>query len=336
MPQPPIDPALALFELGMLMLSVTACFQVLHMYRRGSVLPYEPRRPVPWGPIGCTLAVLLLLFVAISALGGDSREAISETPVKPHSSWGLINAMLAQLLIVVAFLFVVALFSKATLRDLGLPMNWRIFIRDVLIGAAACLAALAPVHLTQFLMLSLFFPKLTESGHPIIKMVMESPSSSVMFWTGVATVVMAPICEEITFRLLLQGWLERWEDEQLGWRQPAVVPLASEIESPGSTGLQVDALQSGPELAPALPAPDPPRRGIGGLPYGWFPILVSAVAFGIAHFGYGPEPVPIFLLGLVLGYVYQRTHRLIPSIVTHALFNLFTMFILWRMLYGHS
>ena len=81
---------------------------------------------------------------------------------------------------------------------------------------------------------------------------------------------------------------------------------------------------------------NPPRRGVGGMPYGSFPILISASLFGLAHFGYGPEPVPIFLLGLVLGYVYQRTHRIVPCIVAHALFNLFTMVVLWRMVYHPS
>jgi membrane protease YdiL (CAAX protease family) len=61
------------------------------------------------------------------------------------------------------------------------------------------------------------------------------------------------------------------------------------------------------------------------------PILISSALFGAAHFGYGPEPLPIFLLAIVLGYVYQRTHRIIPCIVAHALFNGLTMATLWGM-----
>ena len=75
----------------------------------------------------------------------------------------------------------------------------------------------------------------------------------------------------------------------------------------------------------------PPSRGLTGLPYGWLPILISSLLFALAHFGYGPEPVPLFALALILGYVYQRTHRIIPGIVAHALFNLVTVATLWRM-----
>jgi membrane protease YdiL (CAAX protease family) len=79
-------------------------------------------------------------------------------------------------------------------------------------------------------------------------------------------------------------------------------------------------------LAPALP----PRFGLGGLPYGSLPILIGSLLFALAHIGYGPEPVPLFFLALILGYVYQRTHRIVPSIVAHALFNGASLFALWR------
>ena len=42
---------------------------------------------------------------------------------------------------------------------------------------------------------------------------------------------------------------------------------------------------------------EPPERGVVGLPYGWLPILISSLLFALAHFGYGPEPVPLFCPG---------------------------------------
>jgi membrane protease YdiL (CAAX protease family) len=342
MPQPPIDPALEMFKLGMMLLSITACMNLIFMRRRGPVLPYEPRRPVPWGVVGGILALMMLLSVGFPAVSGGNEVVPGGSP-KSISTSGLITAMFAELLIVVSFLSVVAMYSKATARDLGMASSNRERVRDLFIGAAACLAALAPVHITQQAMLYLFFPNLIGSEQPIIKKVLATPDPILLLFAGVTTVVIAPICEEITFRLLFQGWLERWEDERLGWRRPSLeTPLAN-----GGTQnadnvathpelMSLDAAQVSANGAALLPEPTPPRKGVGGLAYGWFPIIVSATVFGLVHYGYGPEPVPIFLLGLVLGYVYQRTHRILPSIVAHALFNLFTMVILWRMMYQHN
>lgn len=38
-------------------------------------------------------------------------------------------------------------------------------------------------------------------------------------------------------------------------------------------------------------------------------------------FSYSLDPVPLFFLAIVLGFLYQRTHRLLPSLVLHAYFN---------------
>jgi membrane protease YdiL (CAAX protease family) len=42
-----------------------------------------------------------------------------------------------------------------------------------------------------------------------------------------------------------------------------------------------------------------------------------------------PDPVALFILALVLGTLYYRTHRIVPSIVTHAAFNATTLLLLW-------
>ena len=120
MPPEPIDPArnFPLFQGGILLLSIVACMNVIHMRRSGAVLPYEPRRPVPWGPIGCILAMTYLLMTAMSAFGGDG-----DGHPEPHTASSLSTAILVQSLIVGGFVFAIAAFSKATPRDLGLPMK---------------------------------------------------------------------------------------------------------------------------------------------------------------------------------------------------------------------
>src|SRR3979409_1204573 len=116
MPPEPIDPVVNIFAGGTILLSIVACLNVIHARRKGPVLPYEPRRPVPWGPIGCILAMTYLLMTAMSAFGGDG-----DGHPEPHTASSLSTAILVQSLIVGGFVFAIAAFSKATPRDLGLP-----------------------------------------------------------------------------------------------------------------------------------------------------------------------------------------------------------------------
>ena len=52
--------------------------------------------------------------------------------------------------------------------------------------------------------------------------------------------------------------------------------------------------------------------------------------FASMHIGHGPAPIPLFFLGIGLGYTYQRTHRVLPCIVTHALFNALNLLVFWN------
>jgi membrane protease YdiL (CAAX protease family) len=151
-----------------------------------------------------------------------------------------------------------------------------------------------------------------------------------------AAVVVAPLCEELMFRLVLQGWLEKWEDRELGWRSAIGAPneLVEVVAPDGAACTDASVAESRmlAEELESLSLSPPPMTGVGGLPCGWFPIGLSSILFALAHVGWGPDPVALFLLALILGYVYQRTHRIVPSIVTHALFNGMALFALWRVM----
>jgi membrane protease YdiL (CAAX protease family) len=57
--------------------------------------------------------------------------------------------------------------------------------------------------------------------------------------------------------------------------------------------------------------------------------VISGTLFALAHMGQGVAPASLLPLGMALGYLYQRTHRILPSIVCHALFNGFSLLMLW-------
>lgn len=50
-------------------------------------------------------------------------------------------------------------------------------------------------------------------------------------------------------------------------------------------------------------------------------IYATAVLFSLAHSVVWPTPIPLFVLGLGLGYVMVRTRSLWPCVLLHALFN---------------
>jgi membrane protease YdiL (CAAX protease family) len=273
--------------------------------------------PVPWGVAGTLLAVFFVALPIATALFGGTAAA-REEPGDP--AWQIAGYIVEQALITAVFLTAIAAFSGATASDLGLS---RQFGRGVAIGLIAWLAALLPVQGVQALLFSWFH---TPSQHPLVQLVIDKPSPALMVAAFVAAVIVAPICEEIIFRLLLQGWLERLEDVRLGWRS-AVQPTAP-VDVAAATETDLPTTPSPAEWAP--PMPGPPRRGLAGLPYGWAPILISSEMFGLAHFGHGTDPIPLVLLGMILGYTYQRTHKIVPCIVTHMAFNLLSMIVLWR------
>ncbi|MCI0334318.1 MAG: CPBP family intramembrane metalloprotease, partial [Planctomycetes bacterium] len=255
----------------------------------------------------------------------------------------LVGFIVSQTLIVGVILFVVSVLSGANLRDLGMPASTRELARDVRIGFVAFLAALAPVHAIQQLLFYVLGLDKESSSHPLIQMVSgDEPNFTLLLLASVVAVIVAPLAEEILFRLLLQGWLEKWEDLWLGWRRstPTNDPISDVVlqqilEQPNDALLApVTIDETGQHAEPTSTIS--PTCGIARLPFGWMPILFSSLLFAIAHYGHGPDPVAIFVLALILGYVYQRTHRIVPTIVAHALFNAFAMVILWQMILSNA
>src|SRR5262245_47124545 len=142
-PQPPPDPVLNSFIYGTLLLSILMGLYCLAARRRGPLLTYEPRRPVPWNVAACVLAVLMGLF-ALAARSGTAASGETEVSHEVMVSAGdLVFQLLTTLFIVGGFLTVVALLSNATRVDLGFPRGLADVPRDMAIGTLACLAALA-------------------------------------------------------------------------------------------------------------------------------------------------------------------------------------------------
>jgi membrane protease YdiL (CAAX protease family) len=273
--------------------------------RRGFLLEYQPRQAVPWGPAAALLAIIFVLM-ALAPSPADNKALPPELPPLPDPQLPLdaigrlVQLIFAPVIVVGGFVFVVALFSRATLHDLGLPTYADELPRDTALGIATCLAAL-PIVYGVLAVVSIFIEE--PSQHPMIELIRQQPHPAVFVLAAISAVIIAPICEELTFRLLLQGWLEKWE-----------------------VGANVEARMTNDEDVQSSFV----IRHSSFLPHGWLPIVLSSGLFALAHYGHGAAPVALFFLAVALGYTYQRTHRIIPCIVAHSVFNLLTIVTLWR------
>jgi membrane protease YdiL (CAAX protease family) len=256
---------------------------------------------------------------------------------------------------------------------------------DVRLGAAAfCL--LAPVVYGIQLVMVQIWP----SEHPLVDMIREDETGRLLWLGAFTAVAVAPLFEELAFRLFLQGWLENlvrivnheplpkelhpaedaespsdphWHLLIWGWSgsRPAGVSHADPLVEKGAEGLEdhwaEDARRGSPSgspvsgagrhesgavgeagrLAGELPTgrgatnpytfqsrevePQrvelPPPRGVLLVT----PIVVSSVIFALLHYSHGPDWIALLVLALGLGYLYQRTRRIVPCIVVHLLLN---------------
>lgn len=299
------------------------------LLRGNEILAFEPRRETPWGIIAVLLSFFLLIGCQIAVglafgMTPDAEPTVSQT--EALLTWNAVAILAATL----ASIGVIHLFVRAGPEDFGIALEH--VPRDIFIGVYAFLI-LAPI--TFGIQYVFVYVVGIESHHPLIELLKED-STGVLF--GVVTllaVVVAPVSEEYFFRVLLQGWLERVllfripHDPGVEHPSRSDVAQSGEDETQGSMGLTPESesnLYSSPVPIPAMD-----RRAVSSVVpnASSIPIMISAAVFALMHWSHGPDPAALFVLAIGLGYLYQRTHRWLPCVVTHACLNGTTMLLLW-------
>jgi membrane protease YdiL (CAAX protease family) len=288
-------------------------------FGRQPVLPYEPRRPVPWRTADVALIlVVYLLSPALVFQAWSSRSgAAASQDQKPAAGP-----------------------SKAAAREAAF-------------GRLSQSGKMPPLPIAE--------RGEPSTEHPLGRLLEKSKSRLAILLVVVMATVIAPVVEELLLRLTFQGWLEaaerRWRRRRAWLRRclPGVMPIA--LVSLCFAALHIRAATTAEELPSVASIA---ARAIGdlatiGVILLWLPLGTGAtlrdlgivpglwrkdIAIGLVAFAAvtGPilvfnaaisplakdvvlDPVPIFLLAIVLGALYYRTHRILPSIVLHASFN---------------
>lgn len=311
----------ALAGLSLALLGVAASRHL----RRGFVVPYAPRRPVPWGAFAAFPAGLFVFLNVATAL--TPPGAIDATPtveIEPLAFfYAAVNEALVSVALIGAVVAMVVSEGRATWADFGLSGGLKQLGPDALLGAGAAIACMVPV-----LGLHALIQFTTGAGydHPTLEAIFKTPNLATLVATFLVAVVQAPLREEFFFRVLFQGWLEKAEPELLR----SLGPGAREADpDPFGTPDPEAATKTAPDAEEPFGPAGPVRPSFGGLSVGWAPVLVSGLAFALSHLQQGTALAPLFLFGVVLGWLYHRTHRVAPCLVAHAVFNAASLVEAW-------
>ena len=297
----------------------------------------EPSRRAVWGLVDLLVIVLCYLSTHIAIYkvlnGVATWRVVGSQPLR-DAALALVLAALTNLLTMgLAILWLRGRYG-ASWADLGFRFDkWA---SDVRLGLAAFAAASVPVYALQAV-LSQFVGK----QHPIIETLQQFREPWLLALSGISAVIVAPVAEEFFFRVLLQGWFESLA---------APVAMTKDAISPGEIAA---SLPSAPGPAdpenPYSPAPSTaeslsteavradvdsglPPAGMDsllGLRWDRAAIVFSSAIFALMHLGHGAAPIPLFFLSLALGYIYQRTGRLLPSVTVHFCLNACSLALLY-------
>jgi membrane protease YdiL (CAAX protease family) len=188
----------------------------------------------------------------------------------------------------------------------GLPADASLHLR-LAVGSLAMLAATATI---------IAMLRVRDAGWPALGFPEMRPVEDVGLAIGGLVLMLAPL-------LALAAVLDRVEpyrhvvvDFLLAHRDAASVALvafAAVVAAPLAEEFLFRRVLQG-WLEERLGARDP-RRGPAAA------VVLSALAFALAHYGQGLAWVPLFFFGLVVGYLARQTGSIVPGIILHGMFN---------------
>jgi membrane protease YdiL (CAAX protease family) len=267
------------------------------------------------------MTLLLESLKALGVVGWYYGEGANEIDRR----LGLWVATLSLPFQVLTFPLIFSAFHPIRMADFGLTT--RRFGRNVLAGMGGVLVLAPVVFGTYWLVRRLYGQagehNIQQHGLEIIARESLFPSEWVLlFFTAILA---APLIEEWTFRGVLQPWLatRRW-----GGHLAMVLAFVLTLLYRGPQML--DSVLGG--LSPLVEAAMPTLFVLGLIPFyllvSWksrtpvYPaVFGTSLLFACIHTRVWPTPVPLFVLGLGLGLLAQRTRNLIGPIVLHGLFN---------------
>ena len=314
-------------------LAVAACALPLALLariiarRNGESFVPKPRRwPVPWTGLELlilfpfTAAAPMALVDPILAASGFYQAVYG--PDAPESAWSPMRPLWAAVFFVPIWIGFLLLLRQTLYPEWSPTRGGGAVYTRTALGVAGWFLIHPVVWLVHFAVTIAFFQlNWTADSHPLEKLFREGRPELdrvlLLIQAGIAT----PLLEELLFRGLLLPWIlgkQYRAGLTMGIATVVAVALSVERTMDGAFSLRI-----GPIVFALI------------LLAGWAilhhklhrkqrtisAVYASAALFAIVHSAVWPTPIPLFVLGLGLGWLAVRTRGILAPTVVHGLFN---------------
>jgi membrane protease YdiL (CAAX protease family) len=287
-------------------LAVSACvvawlWAAVQWWQRRPILPYQPRRPVPWHAIDLAIIVVFYLVMqsgVIALADACLGSAASRAPAIYDASGSQAEHIVAQLIAEGnPWVFLLCIVSAGLVAPISEELFFRVLLQGWLQALQhrwrrqmPTLRRLIPGGLGPIMLTSLLFARLHFR--------VDTPPIDLRF-------LLFLLAGDAGARLLTSAFAVAW----LRWHVGAT---AADL---GWT---------------AKNTPGDVRLGLLSFMAVAAPVYAVQIAFRyLLPACIAPDPLPLFFFALALGALYYRTHRLLPSIVLHAALNGTSLVLAW-------
>jgi membrane protease YdiL (CAAX protease family) len=165
----------------------------------------SPPAPVPHVPAG---AILFAMFWIVYHVANDITAMLADMPAPSFDPERTLTALQQN-----CFVFATGAVVLWTLLTRGDVAQFRAFGAvterigvHLRYGVATVTAAWLPVFVVLWLTMPLRTP---DRQHAVLQLLGARPSFEIYAWAVLSAVIVAPLSEELVFRVILQTWLER-------------------------------------------------------------------------------------------------------------------------------
>jgi len=161
-------------------------------------LATQDQRPETLNAISASVAGAWVTMALYSAV------TMSSSDVRVPTVSGIISSVVFNVLLFGIVMLPLVVSDGRVLQQFGFRAErWRQQLADGLLGF---LASVVPVGLVFGLTLPF---RTQENGHALLRLLESDQSFATVFWICVSAAVMAPLVEELIYRVVVQTWLEQ-------------------------------------------------------------------------------------------------------------------------------